>query len=49
VEGSKKIIFGIFQLNGWVYTETIPDVRKASLKKIIRGHVQMETIIHSEG
>ena len=47
--GSKTIVFGIFQRNGWVYTEIVPDIRKASLQKVIRGHVKLETVIHSDG
>ena len=46
--GSKTIVFYIFQRNGWVYTEIIPDARKASLQKVISGHVKLETVIRSD-
>ena len=46
--GSKMIVFEIFQSNGWVYTEIVPDSRKSSLQKVIRGRVKVETVIHSD-
>jgi len=47
--GSKTIVFGIFKRNGWVYTEIVPDARKSTLQKVIRGRVSPESIIHSDG
>jgi transposase len=47
--GSKTIVFGIFKRNGWVYTEIVPDARKSTLQQVIRGHVSIESVIHSDG
>jgi len=45
----KTIVFGIFKRKGKVYTEIVPDARRKTLQDIIRGHVDLETIIHSDG
>jgi transposase-like protein len=45
----KTIVFGIFKRNGSVYTEIVPDCKKATLQAIIRGRVAPETVIHSDG
>src|SRR5919112_1031108 len=45
----KTIVFGIFKRNGSVYTEIVSDCRKRTLQKVIRGHVALETVIHSDG
>jgi transposase len=45
----KTIVFGIFKRNGSIYTATVPDCRKRTLQKVIRGHVAFETVIHSDG
>src|SRR2546421_1382902 len=45
----KTIVFGIFKRNGAVYTEIVPDCRKRTLQKVIRGHVSLATVIHSDG
>ena len=47
--GDKTIVFGIFQRNGKVYTEIVPDVRRKTLQNIIRGRIELESIIHSDG
>jgi transposase-like protein len=47
--GSKTIVFGIFKRGDKVYTEIVPDASKASLIKVIRGHVSVESIIHTDG
>lgn len=47
--GSKTIVFGIFKRNDKVYTEIVSDASKASLIKIIRGHVAAESVIHTDG
>ena len=47
--GHKTIVFGIFKRNGHVYTEIIPDARKATLQAVIRGKVTSESVIHSDG
>ncbi len=45
----KTIVFGIFQRNGKVYTEIVSDARRKTLQDIIRGRVDLETVIHSDG
>jgi transposase-like protein len=45
----KTIVFGIFKRNGCVYTEVVPDCKKATLQAIIRGRVAAEAVINSDG
>ena len=47
--GSKTIVFGLFMRQGSVYTEIVSDARKPTLQKVIRGHVSVDSIIHSDG
>lgn len=41
----KTIVFGIFQRNGHVYTEIVPNCSKATLQAVIRGKVELKSII----
>ncbi len=43
------MVFGLFKRHGWVSTESVPDVRKRTLQKAIRGKVGLDSVIHSEG
>jgi len=45
----KTIVFGIFERNGKVFTEIISDCRRATLQAVIRGRVDLGSIIHSDG
>ena len=45
----KTIVFGIFKRNGKVYTEIVPDCRRATLQGVIRGRVSLKSVIHSDG
>jgi transposase len=47
--GGKTIVFGIFKRNGHVYTEIVPDAKKRTLLAVIRGHVAIESVIHTDG
>lgn len=47
--GGKTIVFGIFKRDDKVYTEIIPDATKASLIKVIRGHVSIDSVVHTDG
>ena len=47
--GGKTIVFGIYQRNGDVYTEIVPDARKRTLQAVIRGRVQLASVVHSDG
>ena len=45
----KTILFGILKRSSKVHTEIVPDSRRKTLQDIIRGRVDLETVIHSEG
>jgi transposase-like protein len=45
----KTIVFGIFKRQGKVYTEIVPDARKKTLQRVIRGKVDPASVIHSDG
>ena len=45
----KTIVFGVFKRNGKVYTEIVPDCSKNTLQAVIRGKVEPESIIYSDG
>ena len=45
----KTPVFGVFKRGGKVYTEIVPDCAKATLQGIIRGRVDPDSIIHSDG
>src|SRR5215216_6007207 len=45
----KTIVFGIFKRNGCVYTEVVPDCKKATSQAIIRGRVSIDAVINSDG
>ena len=47
--GGKTIVFGLLKREGKVYTEIIPDAKKATLQAIIRKKVGDETVIHTDG
>ena len=45
----KTIVFGIFQRNGHVHMEIVPDCNNVTLQQAIRGAVELESIIYSDG
>lgn len=45
----KTAVFGVFKRNGHVYTEIVPDCRKTTLQAIIRGRVELGSVIYSDG
>src|SRR2546423_637161 len=45
----KTIVFGLLKRDGKVYTEVVPDCKKATLQAIIRGRVAPEAVINSDG
>lgn len=45
----KTIVFGVLKRKGQVFTQIVPDCRKASLLPVIRGHVAPDSIVHSDG
>ena len=44
----KTIVFGLLKRNGSAYTEVVPDCKKATLQAIIRGHVSIDAVTHSD-
>ena len=47
--GNKTIVFGLYKRNGRVCTEIVPDASKATLQAVIRGKVDLSSVIHSDG
>jgi len=47
--GGKTVVFGIFKRNGHVYTQIVPDAKKATLRAVIRGRVALASVLHSDG
>lgn len=45
----KQPVFGIFERNGRVYTEIVPDCKKQTLQSIILGVVDPGTVMYSDG
>ena len=45
----KTIVFGIYKRDGRVYTEVVPDCKKASLQAVIRGRVELAAMTHTDG
>jgi len=45
---AKTVVFGILQRGGQVYTEIVPDCAQKTLQRIIRGKVEINSIIHSD-
>ena len=45
----KTIVFGLLKREGSVYTEVVPDCSKPTLQGIIRGHIELDTIINTDG
>jgi len=44
----KTIVFGVYKRSDKVYTEIVPNCSRATLQAIIRGKVELESIIHSD-
>ena len=45
----KTTVFGIYERQGQVYTEVVPNCSKATLQGIIRGRVDANSVINSDG
>jgi transposase-like protein len=45
----KTIVFGLLKREGKVYTEIVPDVKAATLQAVIRGKVDIDSIVHTDG
>ena len=46
--GGKTIVFGILKRGENVYTRIIPNTAKSTLRKVIRGRVSLNSVIHSD-
>jgi len=44
----KQPVFGIYERNGRVYAEIVPNCEKKTLQAIIRGRVSTEAIVHTD-
>ena len=44
-----RVVFGIFERQGQVYTEIVPDRSRPTLQGINRGRVDLRTVINSDG
>lgn len=47
--GKKTIVFGICKRHGKVYTEVVEDCTKATILAVIRGKVDLRSVVHSDG
>jgi transposase len=45
----KQPVFGIFERNGKVYTEIVPDCKKKTLRQVILGKIDKDAFIHTDG
>jgi transposase-like protein len=45
----KQPVFGIFERDGRVYTEIIPDCKKKTLQAIILGKISLNSVINTDG
>jgi len=45
----KTVVFGVFEREGKVYTEIVPDCSKPTLQGIIHGRVDPASVINSDG
>ena len=45
----KTIVFGIYKRNGKVYTEVVPNCSRKPLYAIIKGKVDVASVIHTDG
>ena len=45
----KQPVFGIFERNGRVYTEIVPDCKKRTLQRVILGKVDVHSIMYTDG
>lgn len=46
---NKQPVFGIFERDGSVYTEIIPNCKQETLRGIIMGKIRLDSVIYSDG
>jgi transposase-like protein len=47
--GEKTIVFGILKRGDKVWTQIVPNAKKQTLQRLIRGKVSLDSVIHSDG
>jgi transposase-like protein len=47
--GEKTIVFGILKRGETVWTQIVPNAKKPTLQRLIRGKVSLDSVIHSDG
>ena len=45
----KQPVFGVFERDGRVYTEPIPDAKKETIRKVLLGKVTPESVLFTDG
>ena len=45
----KQPVFGVFEREGRVYTEIVPDCKRLTLQAVILGKVAVESVSYSDG
>lgn len=45
----KQPVFGIFERDGQVFTEIIPDCRKKTLQNLMVGRISRDSVVYSDG
>ncbi len=45
----KQPVFGVFERDGRVYTEIVPNAKASTLRKVIKGKISPESIIFTDG
>ncbi len=45
----KTIVFGLLKRGDKVYTEIVPNLKSATLQRIIKGKIGIDSVIHSDG
>lgn len=45
----KQPVFGIFERDGRVYTEMVDDASAKTLRKVIKGHVSLQSVVITDG
>jgi transposase len=46
---NKHIVFGIYKRNGKVYTEIVKNVKAKTLQAIIKGKVDLQSVLYTDG
>ena len=47
--GRKTAVFGILKRGGYVWTQIVPNAKKRTLQRLIRGKIGLDSVIHTDG